>query len=210
MTMESPKIRVLLVDDHIAIRMGLSLGINNQPDMEVVGQAENGAQALDVYDESAVDLVVLDLRMPNISGIETIKGLRRRFAGARILILSSFAGGDEISTALQAGARGFVSKDAPLATLLDAIRRVHAGEQVLAHELGLRLANRMASQLSARELDVLRLIGKGKTNKEIGAELNLAETTVKGHVTGILSKLGVSDRTQATLTAIKRGLIHME
>ncbi len=204
------KIRVLLVDDHIVVRMGLSLGINNQPDMQVIAQAQNGDDALTAFRQHRPDVVVLDLRMPKRNGIETIVQLRREFGTVHILVLSSFAGGDEISAALEAGARGFVGKEAPLAELLDAIRRVHAGEQVLPHELGIRLASRIASQLSARELEVLRLIGKGCSNKDIGAALGLAEATVKAHVTGILSKLGVADRVQATLAAIKRGLIHVD
>jgi DNA-binding NarL/FixJ family response regulator len=210
MKSDSSKIRVLLVDDHIIVRMGVSLGINGQPDMEVVAQAENGNEAIELYREHQPDVVVLDLRMPKQNGIETIAALHRESGGVRILVLSSFSGGDEISAALEAGALGFIGKEASLADLLDAIRRVHAGEQVLAHELGLRLATRISSQLSARELEVLRLIGKGLSNKDIGSTLGLAEATVKARVTGILSKLRVLDRTQATLVAIKRGLIHVD
>jgi len=207
---ETPKIRVMLVDDHIVVRMGLTLGINSQPDMQVVAQAQNGDEAIELSRQHSPDVTVIDLRMPKRNGVETIIELRRKNGGIRILVLSSFAGGDEIAAALEAGACGFVGKDAPLADLIEAIRQVHAGQQVLPHGLGLRLAARVASRLSARELDVLRLIGKGLGNKDIGNQLGLAEASVKTHVTGILSKLGVTDRIQATLTAIRRGLIHVE
>lgn len=203
------KIRVMLVDDHIIVRMGLSFAVSNQPDMQVVAQAEDGVEAIEMYRKHRPDVVLLDLRMPKRNGFETIALLRQESASVRILVLSNYGGGDEISAALQGGARGFVGKDAGLGELLEAIRLVHAGEQVIPADVARRLASRISSQLSPRELEVLTLIGRGFSNKEIGAALSVVESTVKVHVTNILSKLGVSDRTQAILAAIKRGIVQV-
>ncbi len=204
------KLRILLVDDHIVVRMGLSYAIANQPDMEVVAQAEDGEEGIALYRQHRPDVVVLDLRMPKCSGLDVIGALRREFGLVRILVLSNYASGDEIAAALHAGATGFVGKEASLPVLLDAIRKVHIGEQVMPAETARRLASRFASQLSPRELEVLALLGRGMSNKEIGAALNVVESTVKVHVTAILSKLGVADRTQAVLAGVRRGIIHLE
>ncbi len=204
------KVRVLLADDHIVVRMGLSYAIANQADMEVVAQAEDGEEGIRLYRQHRPDVVVLDLRMPKCSGLEVIGALKREFASVRILVLSNYASGDEIAAAIHAGAAGFVGKDASLPVLLDAIRRVHAGEQVIPVETARCLANRFASQLSPRELEVLALLGRGMSNKEIGSALNVVESTVKVHVTNILSKLGVADRTQAVLAGVRRGIIQLE
>jgi DNA-binding NarL/FixJ family response regulator len=203
------KIRVMLVDDHILVRMGLSFAVNNQPDMQVVAQAEDGNEAIEMYRQHRPDIVLLDLRMPKRNGFETIGLLRQESSAVRILVLSNYGGGDEISAALQGGARGFVGKDAGLGELLEAIRLTHAGEQVIPREVARRLASRISSQLSPRELEVLTLIGRGLSNKEIGSRLNVVESTIKLHVTNILAKLGVTDRTQAILSAIKRGIIQV-
>jgi DNA-binding NarL/FixJ family response regulator len=205
-----PKLRVMLVDDHVIVRMGLSFALNNQPDMEVVAQAEDGLEAIEWYRKSQPDVVILDLRMPKRSGIETIGLMRSEFGTVRILVLSNYSSGDEIEAALQAGARGFVGKDTPLAGLVQAVRQVHAGEQVIPAEIARRLASRMASLLSHRELEVLGLLGRGLSNKEIAVALNVVESTVKLHVTNILAKLGVADRTQAVLAGVKRGIIQLE
>lgn len=206
----TPKIRVLLVDDHIIVRMGLAFALGNQPDMEVVAQAEDGDEALELYRVHRPDVVILDLRMPKRNGIEVLNQLRRDHQGARVLVLSNYANGDEIAGALHAGASGFLGKDAALPVLLAAIRQVRAGHEVVPVEAARRLASRLASQLSARELEVLVLLGRGLSNKEIGTALNVVESTVKVHVTNILAKLGVADRTQAVLAAIKRGIIQLE
>lgn len=200
----------MLVDDHILMRMGLASAANNEPDMRVVAEAEDGLEAVEAYRLHQPDVVILDLRMPRRNGIETISVLRREFNSARILVLSNYSSSDEVAAAIQAGARGYAVKDMPLDALLDAIRRVHNGEQFIPTEIARRLAGRMLSQLSARELEVLGLIGKGKSNKEIAAALHLVEGTVKVHVTNILAKLGVSDRTQAVLAAVKRGILQIE
>lgn len=206
----APKIRVMLVDDHIIVRMGLSFAINNQPDMQVIAQAEDGSEAIDLYRQHQPDVVILDLRMPKRNGIETIGVLRHEFGAVRVLVLSNYGSGDEVSAALQAGAAGFVGKDTALAELLDAVRKVHGGDQVIPAEIARRLASRITSHLSTRELEVLSLIGRGLSNKEIGSALNVVESTVKVHVTNILAKLGVSDRTQAVLAGVKRGIIQLE
>jgi DNA-binding NarL/FixJ family response regulator len=204
------KIRILLVDDHIVLRMGVTTATNGEHDMEVVADADNGTEAIKAYRTHRPDVVVLDLRMPGINGIETIKVLRSEFWDARVLVFSNYAGGDEVYQALKAGASGFVVKDMALDRLLEAIRKVHQGEQYLPPEIATRMSERVVSQLSPRELEVLRLVAKGLSNKEIGSELHVVEGTIKIHLTNILSKLGVSDRTQAILAAVKRGIIEIE
>jgi DNA-binding NarL/FixJ family response regulator len=204
------KIRVMLVDDHVLMRMGLSFALNHQPDIEVVVEAEDGIEAVELYRRHQPNVVVLDLRMPKRNGIDTLIQLRREFRAMHVLVLSNYSTGDEVAAALQAGASGFVSKDILLPDLVTAIRQVAAGEQFLPPDISRRLASRISSQLSGRELEVLALIGKGMSNKEIGSALQVAEATVKVHVTNILSKLGVADRTQAVLSGIKRGILHVE
>lgn len=204
------KIRVMLVDDHMVVRAGLSFAIANEPDLEVVAQAEDGAKAVELYRAHHPDVILMDLRMPKCNGIETIQELRRESRSVRILVLSSFASGNEVAAALTAGACGFLGKEAPFDVLMDAIRRVAAGEQVVNHEEARRLASRLTSQLSPREIEVLKLVGSGLKNKEIGDALHLVESTVKVHLASIFSKLGVNDRTQAVLAGIKRGIIELE
>jgi DNA-binding NarL/FixJ family response regulator len=204
------KIRVVLVDDHVLMRIGLTFALNNQPDIQVVGEAGDGSEAVAVCRDCSPDVVVLDLRMPGQNGIETIGQLCRESTGPRVLVLSNYGSGDEIESALQAGALGFVRKDTPLAGVVEAIRNVHQGIQHLPREASGTLARWISSQLSQREIEVLKLIGKGLTNKEIADALHVTESTIKGHVTGLLTKLGVSDRTQAVLSGFKKGLIHLE
>lgn len=204
------KIRILLVDDHIVLRMGLTTATTGEPDMEVVAEADNGLDAIKAYRVHKPDVVVLDLRMPGINGIETIRLLREEFPEARVLVFSNYASGDEVNQALKAGAAGFVVKEMALDRLLGAIRKVHQGEQYIPPEIAARLHGRVISQLSTRELEVLRLIARGLSNKEIGAALHVVEGTIKIHVTNILGKLGVADRTQAILAAVKRGIIQLE
>lgn len=204
------KIRVLVVDDHILMRIGLIASLNNQPDIEVIAEAEDGNEAITAYRSHTPDVVVLDLRMPNKGGIETIGALKQEFATCRILVLSSYGGGDYVSAAMRAGAAGYVLKSMPLPRLLDSIRRVYAGEVICLPEIARSLASRQASNLSNRELEVLGLMARGLSNKEVAAQLNLAEGTVKLHVSSVLSKLGVADRTQAILAGIKSGLVQLE
>jgi DNA-binding NarL/FixJ family response regulator len=206
----APKIRILVVDDHILMRIGLISSLNKQADMEVVAESEYGLDAIEAYRSHRPDVVILDLRLPDKSGLEIISLLRQEFGQARILILSSYSGAHEISAAMQRGAAGYVLKSMPLPRLLDSIRRVASGEVVCLPEIARSLAGKSASNLSDRELEVLGLISKGLSNKEIAAELKLVEGTVKLHVSSVLAKLGVMDRTQAVLASVKRGLVQLD
>jgi DNA-binding NarL/FixJ family response regulator len=206
----SSKIRILLVDDHMVIRMGLMTAVSDAADMEVVADVENGQEAIKAYRKHRPDIVILDLRLHGLSGIETLRTLRDEFKNARILVFSSFAKGEEIYQAMKAGASGFVMKEMPLERLLVAIRAVHEGEQYIPPEIAVRVGERLPAQLSPRELDVLQMLGRGLSNKEIGAQLGVVEGTVKIHITNIFGKLGVTDRTKALLTAIKRGIVHVD
>jgi DNA-binding NarL/FixJ family response regulator len=204
------KIRILLVDDHAVIRMGLATAASDAGDMEIVADVENGQDALAAFRQHQPDVVVLDLRMPGISGVETIRALRDEFKSVRILIFSNFAKGDEIFRALKAGAAGFVLKGMPLERLLEAIRAVHQGDQYIPNEIAMRVGERLLAQLSPREIDILHLLARGLSNKEIAAELGVVEGTVKIHITSIFSKLSVSDRTQALIEAVKRGIVQID
>src|SRR3954469_6731423 len=204
------KIRILLVDDHMVIRMGLTTAVSDASDMEVVADVENGQDAIKAFRKHRPDIVILDLRLHGLSGVETLRTLREEFKNARILVFSSYAKGEEIYQAMKAGASGFVMKEMPLDRLLGAIRTVYEGEQFIPPEIAVRVGERLPAHLSPRELDVLQMLGRGFSNKEIGAELGVVEGTVKIHVTNIFGKLGVSDRTQALLTAIKRGILQID
>jgi DNA-binding NarL/FixJ family response regulator len=204
------KIRILLVDDHAVMRMGLMTATSDQSDMEVVGEVDNGLEAIEAYRSHRPDVAILDLRMPGLSGIETIRRLKTEFSDARILVFSNFAKGEEVYNALRAGAAGIVVKQMALHRLLEAIRKVHAGEQYIPPEVATRIGERLLSDISTRELEVLQLLGKGRSNKEIASALGITSGTVKIHVSNILSKLGAADRTQALVTAIQRGIIDVE
>jgi DNA-binding NarL/FixJ family response regulator len=210
MNIKTDKIRILLVDDHIVMRMGLVTATSGEPDMDVVAEADNGLDAVKAYRMHRPDVIVLDLRMPGQNGLETIRQLRDEFGDVRVLVFSNYASGEEVYQAFKAGASGFVVKEMALERLLEAIRKVHQGEQYFPAEISARMNGRVLSQLSAREMEVLALIAKGLSNKEIASRLNLVEGTVKVHVTSILSKLRVSDRTQAILAGVKQGLIQIE
>ena len=183
----SKKIRILLVDDHIVLRMGLVTATSGEPDMEVVADADNGVDAITAYRVHRPDVVVLDLRMPGLNGIETIRKLREEFGEARVLVFSNYASGDEIFQALRAGACGFVVKEMALDRLLEVIRKVASGEQYTPPEIATRMHGRVLSQLSPpANLRCCELLARGLSNKEIGAELHVVEGTVKIHVTNIL------------------------
>lgn len=209
-TTETKKIRLLLVDDHMAIRMGLTTATSDTPDMEVVADVEDGSEAVEAYRKHRPDVVVLDLRMQGMNGLDTVLALRREFGDVRILIFSNYAKGDEVYSALRAGASGFVVKEMALDQLLTAIRTVHAGEQYVPPQIAMRIGERLLAQLSPREMEVLKLVAAGLSNKEIASRLGLVVGTVKVHVANILSKLGVADRTQALVAALKRGIISIE
>jgi len=204
------KIRLLLAEDHILMRMGLVSATRNEPDLLVVAEAEDGPQAIELFRKHRPDVVIVDLRLPGMDGIELIKILRQEDAGARIVVLSSFAGGDDVSRAIQSGASGYVMKSMPLERVLEAVRVVHAGGQYIPQEVASRMCERIHSDLSVRELEVLRLICKGRSNKEIASALGIVEGTVKAHLTNIFTKLGAADRTQAITIAIKRQILQLE
>lgn len=206
----SLKTRILVVDDHILLRIGLVTALNKQPDLEVVAETEYGKEAVAAYRSHRPDVVILDLRLPDQSGLEVLTLLKGEFPEARVLVLTSYGGVHDISTAMQAGASGYVLKSMPLPRLLDSLRRVASGEIVCLPEIARSLAERSASHLTDRELEVLGVMARGFSNKEIASHLNLADGTVKLHVSSILLKLGVADRTQAVLAAVKRGLVQLD
>ena len=204
------KIRILLVDDHMVLRMGLMTAAGDEPDMEVVADVDNGLDAIEAFRQHRPDIVVLDMRMQGLSGIETIQALREQFGNVRILVYSNFAKGEEVYMVLKAGASGFVVKEMAVDRLLEAIRAVSNGERYVPPEVAMRIGERLLAQLTPREMEVLKLVAKGFSNKEIATALNVVEGTIKIHVTNLLAKLGVSDRTQALVVAIKRGIISIE
>ena len=204
-------IRVLVGEDHNVVRQGLVALLKTVTDMKVVGEPSDGKQAVDFFRQHQPDVTIMDLRLPLMSGVEAITAIRREFPAARVIVLTTFDGDEDIYRALQAGARGYLLKDMSGDDLMDAIRTVHAGKSRIPAAVAQRLADRMIGpDLTARELDVLKLIVAGKSNKEIGQDLFISEATVKTHINNLLSKLGVSDRTQATTTALQRGIVHFD
>jgi two-component system NarL family response regulator len=199
----------MVIDDQAVVRQGFVSLIKTVPDMEIVGEGSNGQEALDLFRRLQPDITLMDLRMPELSGAEAIKQIRVEFPSARIIVLTTFDGDEDIYRAVQAGAQGYLLKDMFFEELEAAIRKVHAGARLIPGSVAERLAARMSSsELTGRELEVLRHIVDGQSNKEIGNTLNISEATVKSHINNILSKLGVSDRTQAATTALQRGIVH--
>jgi two-component system, NarL family, response regulator len=204
-------IKIMIVDDHPVVREGLSRIIVSESGMEVIAEAGTGAEALQQYRKLRPDIVLMDMRMPEMTGLQTIEAIRKEFSNARIIVLSTYDLEEDIYQSLQAGARGYILKDSPRNELLASIRRVHAGERVIPPNIATRLAERIGgNELTAREFEVLKLITNGKSNKQIGDDLGISEGTVKSHVNNILDKLGVTDRTQAVSVALKRGIVHLE
>ncbi len=207
---KEPKIRILIADDHFVVRMGLIALVNTEIDMEVVAEASDGAQAVQLFDKINPDLVLMDMRMPVKDGISATVDILSRYGKARILMLTTYDGDDDIHRALQAGARGYVLKNSAGDKLIPALRAVAAGQQWIPKEIASRLASRkLFEELTPRELQVLKLLAKGLANKEIGEILNITEYTAKDHIKNILGKLQVADRTEAVTTAIQRGIIHL-
>jgi DNA-binding NarL/FixJ family response regulator len=205
-----PRIGILIADDHSVVREGLASLIQRKPDMRVVGEASNGREAVDLWKEHRPDVTLLDLRMPELDGVGTIKQIREHDDNARIIVLTTFDGDEDIYRAIQAGAKGYLLKDVPREALMDSIRRVHAGETCVPLHLAAKLAERVSGEtLSAREIDVLKLMAQGKSNKEIGSALFISEGTVKSHVKAIFAKMNVVSRTEAVATATRRGLIQL-
>ena len=205
------RIRVLIADDHGVVREGLvSMIQRNKADMTVVGEASNGREAVEIWKAQRPDVTLLDLRMPELDGVEAIKTIRAIDEKARTIVLTTFDGDEDIYRAIQAGAKGYLLKDVPREALMDGIRRVHAGETSIPGNLVAKLAKRVSGDaLSKRELEVLKLMAQGKSNKEIGSALFISEGTVKSHGKAIFAKLNVVSRTEAVAEATRRGLIRL-
>lgn len=207
---KKPCIRVLIVDDHSVVREGLVSLIGRKADMTVVGEAANGREAVELWKKHRPDVTLLDLRMPELDGVGVIKEIRGQDEKARFVVLTTFDGDEDIYRAIQAGAKGYLLKDVPRDALMDCIRRVHGGETCVPVHLAMKLADRVSGEtLSEREIDVLKLMALGKSNKEIGSALFISEGTVKSHVKGIFAKLNVISRTEAVANATRRGLIQL-
>ncbi|NJM53579.1 MAG: response regulator transcription factor [Blastocatellia bacterium] len=205
------KIRILIVEDHFLARMALATVINTQDDMSVIAEAESGDQAVAKFGEFRPHITLMDLRIPGMSGLEALQAIRKDFPKARIIVLTNYEGSEDIYRCLQAGAASYLLKDTSGDVLLEAIRAVHNGRHYLPRNVGEKLSERMPfSDLTPRETDVLKLIAKGKSNKEIGSNLDIAEKTVRIHVSNVLAKLGVGDRTQAAIAALQRGIVHLD
>jgi DNA-binding NarL/FixJ family response regulator len=203
-------IRVLAVDDHALLRDGIGALIANQSDMELVGEASNGREAIELFRQHQPDVTLMDLQMPEMGGIDALSAIRGEFPEARIIVLTTYAGDVQVFRALKAGARAFLLKGLLRKELLDTIRAVHAGQRRLPPEIASEIAEHATDDsLTPREIDVLRLIAGGNANKEIAAQLSLTEETVKGHVKNILAKLDANDRTHAVTIGLKRGIIEI-
>lgn len=206
-----PLIRVLIADDHGVVREGLvSMIQRNRADMSVVGEASNGREAVELWKQHRPDVTLLDLRMPELDGVQVIKEIRATDKNARIIVLTTFDGDEDIYRAIQAGAKGYLLKDVTREALMDSIRRVHVGETSVPLNLVTKLADRISGEtLSERELEVLRLMAKGKSNKEIASALFISEGTVKSHGKSIFAKMNVNSRTEAVSEATRRGFLRL-
>jgi two-component system NarL family response regulator len=201
-------IRILLADDHPIFREGLALILDHQDDMRVVGEACDGEEAVAMFARLQPDVAILDLQMPRMTGAAATAAIVKAHPTARVLLLTTYDGDEDIYRAMHAGARGYLLKGAPRAEVLRAIRAIAGGQRFISPEVGAKLADRMSTaSLTGRELEVLRLLAAGKANKEIGAELSIAEGTIKAHVSAILQKLGATSRTEAVLEGVRRGLL---
>jgi DNA-binding NarL/FixJ family response regulator len=203
-------IRILIVDDHPIMRIGVAALISSSKEMITVAQAGTGEEAIQQHELHKPDITLMDLRLPGISGVETIRRIRSRNPQARFIVLTTYEGDEDIHQAMEAGASGYLVKGLPQEMLVNAVKRVHAGGRYLPPNMSQALADRTPdSSLSTRERQVLELVSKGKSNKEIAVALGITEATVKCHVSVILARLNASDRTQAVVTALQRGLIHL-
>lgn len=208
---KAPAIRVMLVDDHPAFRKGMAALIESEPDLQVVAETGDGRDALAVYRQKKPDVVLMDLRLPGMGGVEATLAIRKEFPDARVIVLTTFDTDEDIYRAIQSGAKSYLLKDTPEDELADTIRNVHAGKQILSEKMSTRLAERQQRpELSQREMEVLCLLIKGRSNKEIGSALFLCEDTVKAHFKTLFAKLKVQDRTEAAISAIRHGIVHLD
>jgi two-component system NarL family response regulator len=202
---------VLVADDHLVVRLGLVTLINNQPDMEVVAEAANGQEVVELAAAQRPHVILMDLRMPGLSGGEVIAALVAADRAARVIVLTIHKGDEAVYQALRAGAQGYLLKDVPAKEIVEAIRDVHAGRQCIPPGIASQLAERLRkAELSPREIEVLKLIAHGLSNKEVANELGVTEATAKKHMTGVLTKLGAKDRTHALRLGLERGIITLE
>ena len=209
--MPGPTIRILIADDHPMIRAGLNASINPEADLSVVAVASNGEQAVEMFREHQPDITLMDLRMPGTGGVAAIRAIRKEFPQAKIIVLSTYQGDEDIFRALEAGAATYLLKDTLAEKMIGVIREVASGGRPILPEVAQRLTSRMfQGVLTAREMEVLHLMATGKRNKEIAGDLGISDETVQGHVKNILAKLSVHDRTEAVAVAIRRGIVHLD
>lgn len=210
MTASPNPIRILLADDHPMLRDGVAGLVGDQPDMELVGEASNGSETVEQFRRYRPDIILLDLQMPGMNGIDAMRAIRDEFPDVRVIVLTTYSGDVEILRALKAGAQAYLLKSVLRRELLDTIRAVHKGQKRIPPEVAAQLSEHAGDDLlTLREIEVLRLIAAGKANKVVASDLSITEETVKGHVKSILSKLGANDRTHAVTIALKRGIIEL-
>src|SRR5579863_1911156 len=204
-------IRILTVDDHPLLRKGIAALVNAESDLKLIAEASNGKEAIDAFRSNQPDVTLMDLQMPEMDGLQAIHAIRREFPEARIIVLTTYSGDMQVLRALKAGARGYILKGQVHKELLDTIRAVHAGKKRIPPEIAAELADHATDEaLTDREIDVVRLIAAGNSNKQIADRLSIGEATVTSHVTSILSKLGANDRAHAVTIGLKRGIIELD